>query len=125
MDKNIDVTKLNPGTLAYVGDAVFSLEVRARLIAEFGDLSSKALNVKAAGYVSAVAQAKILDRIEMRLNEFETDLIRRARNMHDKSVAKNATLNEYKRATGLEAILGYYYLTEDVRLGEIIDMIFN
>jgi len=125
MGKNIDAAKLSPGTLAYVGDALFHLEVRARLIAGFGDLSSKALNVKAAGYVSAVAQAKILDRIEPNLNEFERDLLRRARNLHDKAPAKNATLAEYKRATGLEAVLGYYYLAGDMRLQEIMQMVFE
>ena len=122
MDK---MSHLSTTTLAFVGDAYFHLEVRARLIGEFGDLHSKALHNKAAGYVSAVAQAKILDRIEAHLNAFELDLVRRARNTHAATSAKNATLAEYKRATGLETVIGYYYLTGDSRLGEIMELIFN
>jgi len=119
------IGSLSPNTLAYIGDAVFHLEVRSRLVAAHGDMSSKALSVKAAGTVAAAAQAKILDRIEPRLNDFELDLARRARNLYNKAVPKNATLAEYKKATGLEAVLGYYYLVKNERLGEILKLIFE
>lgn len=116
---------MNVGVLAFVGDAYFHLETRARLAAASMQKSG-ALHLKATAYVSAVSQARIVDRIKPFLNGFELDLMRRARNADSNTPAKNASLAEYKKSTSLEAVVGYYYMTGGAeRLGELMKIIFE
>lgn len=108
-------------TLAYVGDAVFTLRVRARY---GGDptIGTKALMDKCCRLVSAVVQARIHDDIMGDLNADELALMTRCRNAHVTNKAKNATMAEYKKATALEGLLGALYLAgEEARLNEILD----
>ncbi|MCI8325279.1 MAG: ribonuclease III [Clostridia bacterium] len=102
--------ELNPLVLAFVGDSVQTLYVRTHL-AVTSTAKSGALHNIAAGQISAKAQAKSADRAISVFNEDEADIYRRARNNHTLHGAKNASIADYKKASGLEAVLGYLYLT--------------
>lgn len=112
-------------SLALVGDGVWTLYARRRLIVKY-DYKSGILSRKACDYVSAPAQCKMLYALEGILTQTESDVCRRARNAHTASRAKNASLDEYKKATALEALLGYLYLTGQAqRLAELEEICFN
>ncbi len=110
-----------PGSLelAYLGDALYDLAVRARLVRRGGKVHD--LHKAAVARVCAHAQAEALARLENMLTEEEQAVVRRARNAHQ-SPPKNADRAEYHRATGLEALIGYLYITgHEARMREILD----
>ena len=98
-----------PGSLelAYLGDTVYDLYVRRRLVVTGGRM--KDLHRAAVSQVRASAQSEALTRIESILTEEEQGVVRRARNAKQ-SVPKSATPGEYHRATAFEALLGFLYL---------------
>ncbi len=111
---------MSPITLAFVGDAVQQLLVKTSL-ATSSDKKNGELHKLAILEVKASAQAAAADAVLPRLTEKETDVFKRARNHHASSPAKNASIGDYKKATGFEAVLGYLYLTGNTRrLSEII-----
>ena len=115
------INHLPPSTLSFIGDAVFSLFVRTRLIHKY-DYKSGELTKRAASIVSAVAQSKMLIKLEGSLNEEEADVVKRCKNAYSKTMAKNASASEYHRASGLEGLVGYLYLTgNEDRLREILE----
>ena len=107
-------------SLAYVGDALFDLVVRTVLCEESGGLNG-VLHRRALPYVSAVGQAKMAEALQPLLTEEEEAVFRRGRNAKPEHGAKNASSREYHLATGLEALLGYLYLSgQSVRAAELI-----
>ena len=115
-----DLHTYSPLTLAYLGDAVYELVIRNMLVKK-GNCPVNRLHRAAIGYVKAGAQARIMDRIEPLLTEEETEIFRRGRNAHSPTTAKNASVLEYRRATGFEALIGWLYLKEDTeRMFELI-----
>lgn len=102
--------QMNPVVLAFVGDAVYTLFVRERL-ALSGGCGTGELNRRASLLVSAHGQSDFLERILPRLTEEEAAIFRRGRNAKKPTKSKNATVGEYVRSTGFEALLGYLYLT--------------
>jgi len=97
-------------TLAYLGDAVFELRVREMLLARNPNGASLwELNRQARSYVNATAQATMYHAIFNMLMEDEQAVIKRGRNLHTTSRAKNADATAYRHATGLEALFGYLY----------------
>lgn len=115
-----EASQLNLLSLALLGDGVWSLYVRERLILTH-DYSSGILSKFTRDYVNAVAQSQMLESILDMLESDESDIVRRARNTNSISKAKNASVIEYKRATALEALLGYLYITgQEQRLDEIM-----
>ena len=120
--EEVDIRTYSPLSLAYAGDAVFDLIVRSILIGN-GNISNNDLHKAATKYVSARAQAIIIETILPKLTEEEAAVYRRGKNSKPSSRAKNATLNEYQKATGFEALLGYLYLEgEQERVFEIVKM---
>lgn len=118
--KQVDTIKCT--TLAYVGDSVFTLYVRARLGSD-PTIPTKELMRRSNAIVSAVRQAVIHDGIEPLLTEEESALMARCRNAHVTNKAKNATMREYKKATALEGLLGALYLTgQKERLAELLEI---
>ena len=114
MDNKINVSKeihYSAQCLAYIGDAVFELHVRQMLL-EKGSRPVNVLNKQARQYVSAPAQAAMYHHIESMLTSEEQVIIRRGRNLHSYAKAKNAGTSEYRHATGLEALFGYLFVTE-------------
>lgn len=101
---------LSPLQLAYVGDSVHALLVRTGLAGK--DWLVRDMHRAANEAVSAVSQARELRRILPLLTEEEAAVVRRGRNAHPHhSAPKSASTEEYAEATGLEALLGYLYLT--------------
>jgi len=109
-DKNIlRVNQLSPLVLAWVGDSVFDLFVRCRLTSKKNESAHK-MHVKAISYVSASAQSKIVNVLFDLLNDEEKAIFRRGRNSKSATIPKHADVLDYRRATALEAVLGYLYL---------------
>ena len=122
-DKNCDVNNLSPLTLAFVGDTVFDLFVREKLVCEANRPVNR-LHKAATGFVSAHAQAEAAQKLLPLLSEKELSVLKRGRNAHTNHKAKNASEGDYHYATGLEALFGYLYLTDDTdRLRELFDLI--
>ena len=112
---------LNPLTLAYIGDAVYELYVRERII-RAGEMSPGKMNRAAVGKVRAEAQAALVDQLEPLFTDEEADVYRRGRNAKSHTHAKHASLADYHKATGLEAVLGYLYLKDNVaRIQELLE----
>lgn len=102
--------QLSPLQLAYVGDSVHALLVRTYLIG--AELKVRDMHLCANQAVNAASQARALQRILPLLTEEESAIVRRGRNAHPHhSAPKSASTGEYAGATGLEALLGYLYLT--------------
>ena len=112
---------LNPLQLAYIGDTIWDLLIRSRLI--FSRYNVRHMHKAAVGGVNAQAQAKALSRMEGVLTPEEEDIVRRGRNSHARHPCpRNQDPADYKAATGLEALVGYLYLTgQDERLLELFD----
>ena len=104
------VRQMNPVVLAFVGDAVYTLYVRTKA-ALLADKKADALNKESAVAVSAVEQAKIVDAVYETLSEEEQAIFRRARNSKKNTRAKHASVSQYNKSTGFEAVAGYLYLT--------------
>ena len=102
--------QMNPVTLAFVGDAVYTLLVRTRLALSSGCKTGE-LNRLASEEVSAHGQSDSLERILPLLTEEENDIFHRGRNAKKPTKSKNASVGEYVRSTGFEAVIGYLYLT--------------
>ncbi len=118
----IAAAQINPVTLAFVGDSVYSLYVRERLTLEVGGKSAQ-LQRAASQIVSAKGQSDFLDAVEPLFTEEEGDIFRRAKNAKKGSKSKSASHLEYNRSTGLEAVLGFLYLTgRDERIKEILKL---
>lgn len=103
------LAEAGPLTLAYMGDAVFELLTRERIVLA-GEKPPAELNRLARGYVTAVAQSAAVERLLPLLDEDETAVYKRGRNAKSAHVPKSAGAVEYRRATGLECLFGYLYL---------------
>lgn len=101
---------LNPVVLAFVGDAVYSLYVREKLV-RGTDFKTGMLQKLASQKVSAHGQSELTEKILPALTEDEADIFRRGRNAKKTTRSKHASVGEYNRSTGFEAVLGYLYLT--------------
>lgn len=112
-------------TLAYVGDAVYELIVRQHIIC--ADVAKvKQMHQKTIGLVCAETQAALALAIEPILTEAEKDVLRRGRNAKGGHLPKNTTAQTYRLATGLESLIGYLYLQQDMaRLAEIFQMLWQ
>lgn len=113
---------LNPLALAYVGDAVQSLYVRHRLVAEH-DFKAGELHKLTSALVNAKEQAVLAEKLLDVLTETERSVYLRGRNGKSQHKAKNQTGADYRKATGLEAVLGYLYLTGKFeRLAQLLEV---
>ncbi len=123
LKKDITEVKLMPPlTWAYIGDCVYELYIRTKLVNET-KLKPHELHVKAIGYVKAKAQAERLKSIYDELTEEEKDIVRRGRNAENHHLPKNANVQEYMYSTAFEALIGYLYLTkQNERLKEILEI---
>ena len=117
-----DINQMSPLTWAYVGDCIFELYIRTKLINET-KLKPHELHVKAINYVKAKAQAEMLKNIQDILSEDEKDIVRRGRNAENHHLPKNSNVQEYMYSTAFEALMGYLYLCKKTeRLKEIIEI---
>ena len=102
----------SPLTLAYLGDAVYEMVIRT-ICVKRANMQTQKLHRKVTGYVSAKAQAKMMDALIGELSEEEESIYRRGRNSKPYTKAKNASMEEYLKATGFEALVGYLYLQKE------------
>ena len=107
-----DIRSNTPLTLAYIGDGVYELIIRTILVKK-GNCPVNRLHKKASSLVKAAAQSGIMEVIEEQLTPEELSVYRRGRNAHSPTMAKHATMADYRRATGFEALMGYLYLKEE------------
>ncbi|MBR0091786.1 MAG: ribonuclease III [Lachnospiraceae bacterium] len=120
-----ELRQLSPNALAFVGDAVFELYVRLRVLGEAAQPADRMHRSKAK-LVNAAAQAALLSRMDPYLTDEERHVVRRGRNAKHHSTAKHQTMHDYNQATGLEALCAYLYLgghTE--RLSELLERGFS
>lgn len=118
--KQVDVMSYSPLTLAYIGDDAYDLVIRTYLLGK-GNMPVNKLNRMADGLVRAKAQSDMMDVIEPMLDEEEHAVYKRGRNAKSYTKAKNATVADYRCATGFEALMGYLYLQgRYVRMVELI-----
>ena len=106
-----DVRAYSPLTLAYIGDAIYDLIIRS-VVVERGNRAANDLHKRTTRYVKAEAQAKIIMALAEELTEEEEAVYKRGRNAKSYTSAKNATIGDYRKATGFEALMGFLYLTE-------------
>lgn len=115
--KDINLKDISTPALAYLGDSALEILVRRTLVAS-GLSSSKSLNAKALEFVSAPAQAEAMKNIIGLLTEEEEGYFRRGRNIGHTNTPKHATVAQYRAATGMEALFGYLYLTDQSKRAE-------
>ncbi|MDP3058121.1 MAG: ribonuclease III domain-containing protein [bacterium] len=114
------VDKLSPTTWAYVGDAVYELYMRL-FTAQDGPRRSRDMHLATAYYANAVFQARAAKEIEPLLSVAEQDVLRRGRNVKTGHIPKTASPGEYRLSTGLEALIGYLYLSgQEERVRELM-----
>lgn len=118
--KNVDINTYSGLSLAYIGDAVYDLIIRSLTMSK-GNMQVNKMHQMTSSVVCAVSQAKAVDIIMDVLTEEETSVYKRGRNTKPHTMAKNATTEEYKKATGFEALVGYLYIKgEYERLIELV-----
>ncbi len=104
------LSSYSPVTLAYIGDCVFELFVRTKILSE-GNCAINKMSYHANFYSKAPTQAKMAEFLMDDLTEEEKTYYRRGRNTKTHTTAKNSSIIEYRKATGFEAMLGFLYLT--------------
>ena len=119
---SIKPNEYSPLNLAYIGDAVFEIFVRS-IILKKGNMPVNQLHKFSKEIVNAKAQAEMFDKIKDKVSDEELAVLKRGRNAESFTSAKNASITDYRHATGLEALFGYLYIKGDFqRLNEIFDM---
>ena len=118
--KDVDIRTYSPLTLAYIGDGVFDLIIRSVVVGK-GNTRPNKLHYRTSGIVKAHTQALIIEYLLPYLTEEETDIYRRGKNSKPQNKAKNATASDYRKATGLEALVGYLYLTD--RFERLVELV--
>jgi len=113
---------MSPLTLAFLGDAVYSIVIRT-IVVNKGNTANHKLHSRSTEYVSAPAQARLAENLMERglLTDEEQDILRRGMNAKPKHQAKNASTKEYHLATGFEALCGYLYLGR--QMGRLLDLL--
>ncbi len=123
--KAADIRTYSPLTLAYIGDAVYDLVIRS-VIVERANMQPAKLHKTVIRYVNAKTQAKMIEAILDELSEEESAVYHRGRNAKSYTTAKNASVADYRKATGLEALFGYLYLKNETdRLLSLIGLAFD
>ena len=121
----MDFSQYGALALAYMGDCVYEIKVREFLMKQ-ANMPVNMLHRKAKGYVSAAAQSAFADRLLPLLTEDEENIYKRGRNAKPHTTPKNMTLSDYKKATGIEALFGYLYLSgKQKRIDEFMEIILN
>ena len=116
----VDVRTYSPLVLAYIGDAVYELMIRSKVI-NHGSMQVNKMHKHSAALVKASAQAQLIQALQEELTEEELAAYKRGRNAKSATMAKHATMIDYRMATGLEALVGWLFLTEQyARLVELV-----
>ena len=120
--KEADINAYSPLTLAYIGDSIYDLVIKT-IIVERANCAANKLHKQASALVKAQTQAQIADFLQDVMTEEEQAIYKRGRNAKSYSTAKNASVADYRKATGLEAVFGYLYLKgENERMVDLIQI---
>lgn len=120
--KKQDVRTYSPLTLAFIGDGIYDLIIRTMIVGK-GNTQANTLHQKTSRLVKAATQSAMMEYLEPVLSEEELAVYKRGRNAKSGTMAKNATMADYRRATGLEALCGYLYLQNRMeRLLELVKL---
>ena len=111
--KEVDVRAYSPLTLAYIGDAVYEMVIRT-VIVERANKAANELHKKTVKYVQAGTQAAMIMALQDILTEDELAVFKRGRNAKSNTSAKNASITDYRKATGFEELIGLLYLMDDM-----------
>lgn len=124
-DKTLSCADYNPLAVAYIGDTVYDLFIRTKIV-EKGNKQVTNMHKEAVKFVNATAQAKCAEMIEPFLSEKELHLIRWGKNAKSASVPKNANVKDYHIATGFEVLIGGLYISNQTeRLEEILNIAYE
>ena len=107
--EDVDIRSYSPLALAYIGDGIYELVIRSLLVGQ-GNAQAGRLHQRASSLVNAGTQAEMAKKMKPMLKEEELQVFRRGRNANSPTMAKHATVSEYRKATGFEALMGYLYL---------------
>lgn len=107
----VDVRSYSPLALAYIGDDIYDVVVRT-FVVEHANRSAHDLHNISSHFVKAQTQAAMIEAIQDILTEEEEAVYKRGRNAKSYTTAKNASIADYRKATGLEALMGYLYLSD-------------
>ena len=105
-----DIRSYSPLTLAYIGDCIYEIIIRT-VVVERGNKSPQSLHKTVTKYVKAETQCELFQVLQDELTEEEMAVMRRGRNAKSFTTAKNASVGDYRKASGLDALFGYLYLT--------------
>lgn len=120
--KEVDIRTYSPLTLAYIGDSIYDVIIRTVVVAR-GNQTPQKLHKKTVNYVNAGIQARMIEALQADLTEEEMAVYLRGRNAKSYTTAKNASVIDYRKATGMEAMIGYLYLKDDMkRILELIQI---
>lgn len=108
--REVDAGSYSPLVLAYIGDAVYEVLIRTKVVNQ-GSMQVNKMHKRSAALVKAQAQANMVKLLMEDFSEEETAVYKRGRNAKSATMAKHATMTDYRMATGLEALVGYLYLT--------------
>lgn len=111
--KEVDIRTYSPLTLAYIGDGIYDLVIRSIVVGR-GNTRASQLHNTTSKVVKAHTQAMMIEALSYMLTEVEMDVYRRGRNAKSPTMAKNATMADYRKATGFEALMGYLYLNDEL-----------
>ncbi|MCR4963221.1 MAG: ribonuclease III [Firmicutes bacterium] len=119
-----ELKQMSPLALAYIGDCVYELTVRRHLV-DHGLVKVSDLHKSAVQYVNAERQSRLYGEIENRLSETEKEVFRHGRNAKSGHQPPHASAAVYRRATGMEALIGWLHLSgQDQRLKELLSCLF-
>ncbi|MGN0312438.1 MAG: Mini-ribonuclease 3 [Lachnospiraceae bacterium] len=122
---DVDIRTYSPLALAYIGDGIFDLVIRSIVVGK-GNTGANKLHHRTSQVVKASSQSAMIERLIPYLTEEELSIYKRGRNAKSPTMAKNATMSDYRRATGFEALMGYLYLDDKFeRLVELIKIGLN
>lgn len=117
-----EIATYSPLTLAYIGDAIYELVIRTIIVSR-GNAQVNKLHHKSSNLVKAETQAKMIRYLveNEELEDDEMSIYKRGRNAKSYTSAKNASIGDYRTATGFEALMGYLYMTgKTERMNELI-----
>ncbi|MBE5902355.1 MAG: ribonuclease III [Lachnospiraceae bacterium] len=116
----VDIRSYSPLTLAYIGDGIFDLIIRSIVVGK-GNTRASELHKRTSNVVKAASQSDMIEKLLPHLTEEEEAVYKRGRNAKSPTMAKNATMAEYRRATGFEALMGFLYLTD--QMGRLVELV--
>ncbi|MBD5134928.1 MAG: ribonuclease III [Lachnospiraceae bacterium] len=120
--ENVDADTYSPLTLAYIGDAIYEIVIRT-MVVSWANIQVNKLHKKSSALVKAQTQAQMIKLLFDDLDDREMTIYKRGRNAKSFTKAKNATVIDYRMATGFEALMGYLYMShKSERMMELISM---